>query len=79
MFVLDDDLDITTIVDQLLICGTTHSMVDQIQTMREDIGEFGTLLYAGHDQQDKNLAISSMKKIAKEVMPEVNTSIGEAD
>ena len=75
----DDDRNIVTIFDQLVICGTSNSVVDQILEMRENVGKFRTLLYAGHNWQDKNLATSFMKKLAKEVMPEVNASIGEVD
>ena len=51
-------------------------MVDQILAYREEIGDFGTLLYAGHDWTDKDLARRSMVLMAEEVMPRVNAAIG---
>ena len=73
----DDDLSVDTIVDQLVICGTPNSVTDQILAFREETGEFGTLLYAGHDWMDKTLAIQSMEMMASAVMPAVNGEIGE--
>ena len=53
-------------------------MVDQILAFREEIGDFGTLLYAGHDWKDKGLARRSMELMAAEVMPRVNEAIGNS-
>ena len=72
----DEDLNLETIVDQLVIRGSVNSVVDQILAFREEIGDFGTLLYAGHDWKDKGLARRSMELMATEVMPRVNEAIG---
>jgi alkanesulfonate monooxygenase SsuD/methylene tetrahydromethanopterin reductase-like flavin-dependent oxidoreductase (luciferase family) len=74
----DEDLNVETIVDQLVIWGTPESVTDQILAYREEIGDFGTLLYAGHDWMDKRLARRSMELMATRVMPEVNKAIGRA-
>jgi hypothetical protein len=50
-------------------------VVDQILAFREQIGEFGQLLYAGHDWMDPGLAKRSMHLFATEVMPRVNAAI----
>ena len=42
-------------------------------------GDFGTLLYAGKDWEDKSLGIRSMELMAKKVMPEINAAIGRAE
>lgn len=72
----DESLNVETIVDQLVLRGTVDQVVDQILAFREEIGDFGTLLYAGHDWQDKALATRSMELMANEVMPRVNEAIG---
>jgi alkanesulfonate monooxygenase SsuD/methylene tetrahydromethanopterin reductase-like flavin-dependent oxidoreductase (luciferase family) len=72
----DDTLDLDTIVDQLVIRGTVNSVVDQLLEFREQVGDFGTLLYAAHDWQDPVLAKRSMELMATEVMPAVNKAIG---
>lgn len=73
----DDSLNTETIVDQLVIRGTVNSVVDQILAFRDTIGDFGTLLYAGHDWKDKQLAKRSLELMATEVMPRVNEAIGQ--
>lgn len=73
----DDALNEETIVDQLVLRGTVNQVVDQILAFRETVGPFGTLLYAGHDWQDKTLARRSMELMATEVMPRVNAAISE--
>ena len=75
----DDDLVVDTIVDQLVIRGTVDQVVDAILAFRQEVGDFGTLLYAGHDWQDRALAKRSMELMATEVMPRVNAAIGAAD
>ncbi len=74
----DDALDLATIVDQLVIRGTVDSVVEQILEFRETVGEFGTLLYAGHDWTDKDLARRSMVLMAEDVMPRINAALGES-
>jgi alkanesulfonate monooxygenase SsuD/methylene tetrahydromethanopterin reductase-like flavin-dependent oxidoreductase (luciferase family) len=73
----DDSLSVETIVDQLVLRGTVDQVVDQILAFRETIGDFGTLLYAGHDWKDPALARRSMELMANEVMPRVNAAIGK--
>lgn len=71
----DDSLNVEDIVDQLVIRGTVEQVVDQILAFREQVGDFGTLLYAGHDWKDPALAKRSMVLMAEEVMPRVNAAL----
>jgi alkanesulfonate monooxygenase SsuD/methylene tetrahydromethanopterin reductase-like flavin-dependent oxidoreductase (luciferase family) len=64
-------------VKDLVIWGTPDKVADEILKLREEIGAFGTLYYAGHDWQDKALAQRSMMLLAEKVMPKVNAAIGE--
>jgi alkanesulfonate monooxygenase SsuD/methylene tetrahydromethanopterin reductase-like flavin-dependent oxidoreductase (luciferase family) len=65
------DSAVTTegIVEQVVIWGTPEKVVDDLLAFRETIGDFGTLLYAGHDWVDRGLAIRSMELMAERVMP----------
>jgi alkanesulfonate monooxygenase SsuD/methylene tetrahydromethanopterin reductase-like flavin-dependent oxidoreductase (luciferase family) len=73
------DADITPeyVTKRLVIAGTVDSVVDQLLAFREQIGNFGTLLYAGHDWADPALAKRSMQLMAEQVMPRVNAAIGQ--
>ena len=63
------------VLDSLVICGTPDSVAEQLMAFRERIGDFGTLLYAGHDWVNPVLGRRSMELMAEEVMPRVNKAI----
>jgi alkanesulfonate monooxygenase SsuD/methylene tetrahydromethanopterin reductase-like flavin-dependent oxidoreductase (luciferase family) len=63
------------VTQRLVLAGTVNSVVDQILAFREFVGDFGTLVYACHDWQDKALGKRSMELFATEVMPRVNAAI----
>jgi alkanesulfonate monooxygenase SsuD/methylene tetrahydromethanopterin reductase-like flavin-dependent oxidoreductase (luciferase family) len=71
----DEELNLPTIVEQLVIYGTPDQVAEQIVAFRDQVGDFGTLLYAGHDWMDKKLARRSMELMADQVMPAVNKAI----
>lgn len=64
------------VTQRLVIAGTVDSVVDQLLAFREQVGDFGTLLYAGHDWVDPALGKRSMELMAEQVMPRVNAAIG---
>ena len=64
------------VTQRLVIAGTVDSVVDQLLAFREQVGDFGTLLYAGHDWVDPALGRRSMELMAEQVMPRVNAAIG---
>jgi alkanesulfonate monooxygenase SsuD/methylene tetrahydromethanopterin reductase-like flavin-dependent oxidoreductase (luciferase family) len=66
------------VLGRLVLAGTVNSVVDQILAFRENIGDFGQLLYACHDWMDPALGKRSMELFATEVMPRVNAAIGRA-
>lgn len=73
-----DDAELTDdyVVERLVMCGTVNKVVDQILQFREQVGDFGELVYAGMDWVDPKLARRSMELMATEVMPRVNRAIG---
>jgi len=68
----DDEVTLESICDRLIIWGTPESVADQIMAFREEVGDFGTLLYAGKDWKDRELGRQSMILMAEKVMPRVN-------
>lgn len=71
----DSAVTLDYVLDRLVICGSVNSVVDQLLAFREITGDFGTLLYAGHDWADPRLARRSMQLMAEQVMPAVNAAI----
>lgn len=71
----DDSVTLDSICEKLIFHGTPDSVADQILAFREEVGDFGTLLYAGHDWADRDLARRSKILMAEQVMPRVNAVI----
>ena len=72
----DSDITPDYLTGKLVLAGTVNSVVDQLLAFREQVGDFGTLLYACHDWIDPALSKRSMQLMAQEVMPRVNAAIG---
>jgi hypothetical protein len=71
----DSAVTLNYVLDSLVITGTVDSVVEQLLAFRGVTGDFGTLLYAGHDWVDPALGKRSMELMATEVMPELNRAI----
>ena len=73
----EDDSQVTLdrLLDELVICGTVNEVVDQILALREQVGDFGEIVYAGMDLVDPALGRRSMELMAHEVMPRVNQAL----
>ena len=69
----DDALTLNGICDGLVIYGTPESVADQLMRFRDQTGDFGTLLYAGHDWADPALARRSMVLMMDKVLPRLET------
>jgi alkanesulfonate monooxygenase SsuD/methylene tetrahydromethanopterin reductase-like flavin-dependent oxidoreductase (luciferase family) len=74
----DDEVTLDTVVDQLVICGSVNKVVDDILALREQVGDFGEIVYAGMDWVDPHLTHRSMELMASEVMPRVRAAIRPA-
>jgi alkanesulfonate monooxygenase SsuD/methylene tetrahydromethanopterin reductase-like flavin-dependent oxidoreductase (luciferase family) len=73
----DDEVTLETICDKLVIYGTPESVADQLLAFQDEVGKFGTLLYAGKDWKDRELGRRSMIMMAEKVMPRVNAAISK--
>jgi len=73
----DEAVTVDSVLDKLVIHGDAASVADQILEFRETVGDFGQLVYAGHDWTDYDLGRESMILMAEEVMPRVNQALGE--
>ena len=71
----DDQITLDHVVDRLVIRGSAESVAEQILELREQIGDFGELVYANMDWMDERLARRSLQLMAEEVIPRVNRSL----
>ncbi|MYZ49462.1 LLM class flavin-dependent oxidoreductase [Propylenella binzhouense] len=72
----DDEVTLDYVMDRLVIWGTPDKVADDILAFREEVGDFGTLLYAGKDWADRELARRSMILLAEQALPRVNAATG---
>jgi len=70
----DEEVTLETICEKLIIWGTPDSVADQLLAFQEQVGSFGTLLYAGKDWKDRDLGRQSMILMAEKVMPRINAA-----
>jgi hypothetical protein len=71
----DSELSLKRCIERLVIAGTAESVADQVLAFRNEVGEFGTLLYTGHDWADPVLARRSMELTANEVWPRIERAV----
>ena len=75
----DDEVTLDHVCERLIIWGTPDKVADELLAFREETGDFGTLLYAGKDWADPELARRSMVLLAEQVAPAVNAAESRAD
>ena len=73
----DSEITYEFVLDRLCIYGTVNKVVEQILALREQVGDFGELVYAGMDWVDPKLSKRSMQLMAEQVMPKVNAAIAK--
>ena len=72
----DDEVTLDGVLDECVIWGTPDKVTDELLALRDEVGDFGTLLYAGKDWADRDLGRNSMIMLAEKVLPRVNDAIG---
>ena len=70
----DDEITTDYLLSKLVIAGTADDVVEQLLAFREEVGDFGTLLYCGTDWVDPTLSRRSMELMAHEVIPAINVA-----
>lgn len=62
----------------LVIAGSADTVLDRLVAFRDEVGDFGTLLVTGHDQQDsQELWATSMRRLAEDVGPRLGRYMAE--
>jgi alkanesulfonate monooxygenase SsuD/methylene tetrahydromethanopterin reductase-like flavin-dependent oxidoreductase (luciferase family) len=67
----DDEITLDKVMEKLVIHGSPARVADQLAMLRAETGQFGTLLYAGVDWKDPQLARESMRLMAEQVVPTI--------
>ena len=75
----DEEVTLEAICEKLIIYGTPDSVADQMLAFQEDVGRFGTILYAAKDWRDRELGRRSMILMAEKVLPLLNAGIAQSN
>ena len=67
----DEAVTVDYVIDKLVIWGSPKKVADDLLKFREEVGDFGTLLYAGKDWLDRDLGRRSMVLMAEKVLPAI--------
>ncbi|MSP89154.1 MAG: LLM class flavin-dependent oxidoreductase [Alphaproteobacteria bacterium] len=70
----DDAITLDMVCDKLIIYGSPRKVADELLAFREEVGEFGTLLYAGKDWLSRDLGRRSMILLAEKVLPMIEAA-----
>jgi alkanesulfonate monooxygenase SsuD/methylene tetrahydromethanopterin reductase-like flavin-dependent oxidoreductase (luciferase family) len=70
----DEAVTLDYVMNRLVTFGTPDKVADDLMAFREVTGPFGTLLYAGHDWVDTDLARRSKILMAEKVLPLINAA-----
>jgi alkanesulfonate monooxygenase SsuD/methylene tetrahydromethanopterin reductase-like flavin-dependent oxidoreductase (luciferase family) len=73
----DEDVTLDYVLDKLVTWGSPQKVTEDLLAFREQVGDFGTLLYAGKDWLDRGLGRRSMTLMAEKVLPAVNAAIAK--
>jgi len=72
----DEAVTLDYVTDKLVIWGSPKKVTEELLAFREEVGDFGTLLYAGKDWLDRDLGRRSMVLMAEKVLPALDAAIG---
>jgi alkanesulfonate monooxygenase SsuD/methylene tetrahydromethanopterin reductase-like flavin-dependent oxidoreductase (luciferase family) len=75
----DEEVTLDMICDKLIIHGSPAKVTDELLAFQAEVGAFGTLLYAGKDWRDRELARRSMVLMAETVIPAVTAATRSAE
>tara|TARA_B100001250_G_scaffold398616_1_gene407078 strand:- start:768 stop:1838 length:1071 start_codon:yes stop_codon:yes gene_type:complete len=65
----DHEITLEKVCEKLIIWGTPEKVIDDLSKFKEEVGDFGMLMYAGVDWLDPSLAKKSMTLMAEKVIP----------
>lgn len=72
----DGEVTLDGVLNQLVIAGDPAEVANQVLELRSQTGDFGELVYAGLDWENREFARTSMELMAHEVMPRIDAELG---
>lgn len=72
----DSDCNLDYLMTEQIIAGDVDEVLRRLMVMREETGDFGTLILLSFDWDDKKSWLHSMELFAHELMPALNREVG---
>jgi alkanesulfonate monooxygenase SsuD/methylene tetrahydromethanopterin reductase-like flavin-dependent oxidoreductase (luciferase family) len=70
----DAECNLRYFLNEVIIAGDPDYVARRLLELREQVGDFGTLILVAHDWDDKKCWLNSLELFAREVMPRLATS-----
>lgn len=67
----DTDCNLDYFMDEIIIAGDPDEVARQIRVLREEVGDFGTLVLVAHDWDDKRRWLHNLELFSRHVMPQL--------
>lgn len=68
----DAECNLDYFMDEVIIAGDPDQVARDIRTLRQEVGDFGTLVLVAHDWDDKRLWLENLELFSRYVMPQLN-------
>jgi alkanesulfonate monooxygenase SsuD/methylene tetrahydromethanopterin reductase-like flavin-dependent oxidoreductase (luciferase family) len=65
----DEDCNLDYFIDEIIIAGDPDHVASRIHALREEVGDFGTLVLVAHDWDDRDSWLRSLELFSREVVP----------
>jgi alkanesulfonate monooxygenase SsuD/methylene tetrahydromethanopterin reductase-like flavin-dependent oxidoreductase (luciferase family) len=68
----DADCDLDYLMGEQIIAGDVDTVLERLESIRAEVGDFGTLVMMSYDWDDKDSWLRSLELFATELMPALN-------
>ena len=71
----DADCNLDYLMGEQIIAGNVDAVLERLQALRAEVGDFGTLVMMSYDWDDKDSWLRSLELFATELMPALNRAV----
>ena len=71
----DADCNLDYLMGEQIIAGNVDAVLERLEALRAEVGDFGTLVMMSYDWDDKDSWLRSLELFATELMPALNRAV----
>ena len=72
---LNEFLEVPAALEDCAIVGTADTVLARLIELVDELGPFGTLVMVGHDWDESGLSQGSMRRLAKDILPQLKQHV----